>query len=182
MSIGGDWDFPLTSPVPPVHLLNWFLRGYLKCQFVGLGISQDWQLISRGGRAVFLHQSASPSSRPLSTSALPNPASPLEPACSPAALIQTPQTASSSRSQNTNSGPRPCSCLQPCWPSVCSCWVCSPKWHLPAVNKVVQDRGTWAAGSRGGLDQNTNYICVCVKLSNDRKGEKKLNIRVGNSV
>lgn len=66
MSIGGDWDFPLTSPVPPVHLLNWFLRGYLKCQFVGLGISQDWQLISRGGRAVFLHQSASPSSRPLS--------------------------------------------------------------------------------------------------------------------
>ncbi|XP_021056594.1 PDZK1-interacting protein 1 [Mus pahari] len=37
--------------------------------------------------------------RPLSTSALPNPASPLESDCSPADLKQTPQTSSSSRSQ-----------------------------------------------------------------------------------
>lgn len=149
MSVGGDWDFPLPSPVPQVHLLNWFLRRYLKCQFVGLGISQAWQLISRGGRAVSLTSLPVLPPRPLSTSALPNPASPLEPDCSPADLIQTPQTSGSSRSQITSSGPRPDSCLQSCWPSVCSCWVCSPKWHLPAVNKVAQDRGTWAAGRRG---------------------------------
>lgn len=76
-------------------------------------------------------------------------ASPVEPDCSPADLIQTLQTSSSSRSQNTSSGPRLYSCLQPWWPSVCSCWVCSPKWHLPAVNKVAQDKGTWAAGKGG---------------------------------
>ncbi|CAO2588530.1 hypothetical protein LEMLEM_LOCUS5017, partial [Lemmus lemmus] len=67
------------------------------------------------------------------------------PDCSPADLIGTLQTSSSSGSPNTSSGPRPYSCLQPCWPSACSCWVCSPQWHLPAVSKVW---GTFSPGCR----------------------------------
>jgi hypothetical protein len=99
VSVGEGGDFPLTSPVPWAHPQNWFLKGYLKCQFVGLGISQARQLISMGGGQFLFTSLPVLPPRPLSTSALPNPTSPLESDCSPADLIQTPQTSSSSRSQ-----------------------------------------------------------------------------------